>query len=101
VRTESRFRVTELVPPHRLVFQGLTDPYSVVYGFEPVDGVTRLHFRFELKRLPLMARPFERVVRSAVQDKAREVVMGIRGLAEAEIPEPGALAASPGEASGA
>ncbi|MGD2083595.1 MAG: SRPBCC family protein [Chromatiales bacterium] len=86
VRTESHFRVAELVPPARLVFQGLSDPYRVLYAFEPVDGATRLHFRFELIRIPLVARPFERVVRSAVQDKAREVVIGIRELVETEVP---------------
>jgi hypothetical protein len=86
VRTESIFRVTELEPGRRLAFRGLGDPYHVLYAFHPVDETTRLQFRFELARIPLVARPFERVVRALAQDKARAVVVGIRELVEVEAP---------------
>jgi hypothetical protein len=51
---------------------------------EPVGGGTRLTFVFELRRIDLLMRPFERRIRAAVQNGAERVVHSIKDLVERE-----------------
>jgi uncharacterized protein YndB with AHSA1/START domain len=83
-RTEARFRVTELVPPRRIAFRGNPPPFHVLYEFEPARNQTRLTFTFELTRLGLLQRPFERLIRVAVREGAEQVVENLRRLLESE-----------------
>jgi hypothetical protein len=83
-RTESTFRVTSLESPIRVEFAERTDLYRIAYRLVPAGGRTRLTFDFELRRLELYMRPFERLIRMAVQDGTERVVRNIKCLVERE-----------------
>jgi hypothetical protein len=89
-RTESTFKITHMEPGSRLTFQGTTFPFLVDYRFDAASQHTRLTFTFELRRLDLMMRPFEKLIRMAVQDGAERTVRNLKRLIEAECapPEP-------------
>jgi hypothetical protein len=70
--------------PRRLTFQGTSFPFVVQYRFDAGNSGTRLTFTFELRRLDLMMRPFEKLIRSAVQDGAHRTVRNLKRLIEAE-----------------
>ncbi|MCG5499310.1 SRPBCC family protein [Ectothiorhodospira lacustris] len=84
-RTESDFRVIALEPGRQVTFRGLNDPYRIDYRFEPRDQHTELHFSFELGKLSLPLRPFEKLIRLAVQEGTERTVRNLKGLVEAEI----------------
>lgn len=87
-RSESTFRVVALDPPSRVGFAEVSGQFGIEYRIDPVGdpaaGRTRLTFAFELRRLELYMRPFEKLIRSAVQDGAERVVRNIKGLLERE-----------------
>lgn len=85
-RTESTFVVTEFQPGGRVCFEGLSSPYRCDYELAPVggNGLTRVTFTFELPRLELFMRPFEKLIRIAVQDGAERTVRNLKRLIEAE-----------------
>jgi hypothetical protein len=85
-RTDSTFRVTEYEAGRRVDFQGINSPYRVSYRFAPAEQGTRLVFMFELTRLELFMRPFEKLIRQAVQEGAQRTVSNIKGLMEAQTP---------------
>ena len=88
-RTDAVFQVIALERPRRVEFQGTTTPFLISYGLGSLEGGrTRLTFVFELRRLELYMRPFEKLIRVAVQDSAERVVRNIKGLVEKEIPTP-------------
>lgn len=103
-RTESTFRITRMLPPAsapaspppvnghgRLTFEGNSPASFIVdYRFEPAAADTRLVFTFEIPRLELFMRPFEKLIRLAVQDGAQRTVRNLKALVEAE-PSGGAL----------
>lgn len=66
-RSESTFRVTALEEPVRVEFAEGSDLFRIGYRFDPAGDQTRLTFAFELTRLELYMRPFEKLVRIAVQ----------------------------------
>ncbi|MEY6431804.1 SRPBCC family protein [Thioalkalicoccus limnaeus] len=84
-RTSARFRVSHYQAGERLAFQGIDKPFFVEYRFAPIHVHTRVEFRFELQRLDLMWRPFERVIRMAVRDGAESLVRNLKQVVEAEI----------------
>ena len=84
-RTESVFRITEMKPSQRLTFESDSPSFLVDYHFAPnADDRTRLTFTFELRRLDLMMRPFEKLIRHAIQDGARRTVKNLKQLIESE-----------------
>ncbi len=83
-RTESSFRVSAFEPGKRVAFAGTSNPFRVSYHLEPVADKTRLRFTFELSRLELFMRPFEKLIRMAMQDGAEKVVRNIKTLIETE-----------------
>jgi PAS domain S-box-containing protein len=85
-RTESTFRVTQLEPPRALAFQGVSAPYVIAYAFEPAGAHTRLTFGFQLLRLELYLRPFEKLIRAAVRDGVLQTTRNLKALAERELP---------------
>lgn len=85
-RTEATFRVCAYEPHRRLDFEGVSSPFHVSYRMDESVGGTRLTFSFELRRLELYMRPFEKLIRNAVQDGAERVVRNLKGLIEAETP---------------
>jgi len=83
-RTESTFKITQMQPHQRLTFHGSDVPFVVDYRFDGGDADTRLTFTFELRRLDLMLRPFEKLIRIAVQEGAERTVRNLKRLIEAE-----------------
>ena len=84
-RSESTFTVTELQPNRRIAFSGVSDAYRCVFELEsaasPGDA-TQVAFTFELPRLELYMRPFEKLIRAAVREGAERTVTNLKGLLE-------------------
>lgn len=89
-RSESKFRITIYEPSRRLAFVGVVEPYRCLYELQPQsrEDLTELSFTFELLELKVFMRPFEQLVRSAVQDGAARTVENIKRLVESGNPAP-------------
>jgi hypothetical protein len=90
-RSETTFRVSRLEPPRRVCFVESRDQFRIEYVLDSMDaegkpGTTKLRFSFQLPRLELYMRPFEKLIRVAVQDGAMRTVSSIKRLVEAEAP---------------
>ncbi len=84
-RTESEFRVVTFDAERQIVFEGLDDPFRIVYRFEQVETKTRVTFVFELKRLSPGLRPFTGMIRRVVQDGAEHMMVRLKAMIETEI----------------
>ncbi len=85
-RSESTFKVVVFSPVSRICFEGVSNPFRCDYVLEVVDqSATRLSFIFELLSLELHMRPFEKLIRFAVQDGTERTVRNIRKLIEATL----------------
>jgi hypothetical protein len=84
---ESIFEITELESNQKLVLSGITSPYKQCYllngGAE--SDVTVLTFRFELSELEVFMRPFEKLIRYAIEEGAENTVENIRQLILLEV----------------
>lgn len=85
-RSESVFAVTIFVPGERICFEGVSNPYRCDYqlnsnGEKPT---TRVTFTFELPKLEMYMRPFEKLIRVVIQDGAERTVRNLKRLIEAE-----------------
>jgi carbon monoxide dehydrogenase subunit G len=87
-RSESTFKITHMHPDQRLTFQGTTFPFLVDFRLDPADEHTKLSFTFELRRVDLFMRPFEKLIRVAVQDGAERTVRNLKRLIETETAAP-------------
>lgn len=85
-RSETRFRVTALEHPRRLEFAESTDLFHTGYWITPSGEQSELEFGFELRRLEFYMRPFEKLIRVAIQEGAEQVVHNIKALTERELP---------------
>ncbi|HYE34026.1 SRPBCC family protein [Methylocaldum sp.] len=84
-RSESTFRVTDYQPNKRICFSGVSSPYRVIYDLEQNSAPspsTQIAFTFELPELELFMRPFEKLIRVAVQEGAEQTVKNLKGLIE-------------------
>ncbi|MBL6986505.1 MAG: SRPBCC family protein [Methylobacter sp.] len=79
---ESVFEITDYQPPATLIFKGLTAPYRHSYLLESSEQnpPTRLTFRFELLEIEVFMRPFEKLIRSAIEEGAENTVENIKNL---------------------
>lgn len=79
---ESVFEITDYQPSIKLIFKGLTEPYQHSYLLESTDQKqpTCLTFRFELLELEVFMRPFEKLIRAAIEDGAENTVENIKNL---------------------
>lgn len=84
-KSETVFEVSELVPLKRICFKGVSAPYSSIYEFDDRSLSTSLSFTFELSALEPRIRPFEKLVRIAVQDGAKRTVRKLKLLIEQEM----------------
>lgn len=84
-KTESTFEVAELEPLKRVCFKGITAPYRSIYEFDNLSPSTRVIFTFELEKLEPRLRPFEKLIRIAVQDGAKRTVRKLKLLIEKEM----------------
>lgn len=85
-RSESIFAVTAFQPSQRVCFEGVSAPYHCDYQLKgtPSKAPTEVRFIFELATLEPYLRPFEGLIRRAVQDGAGRTVRHLKGLVEAE-----------------
>ncbi len=79
---ESFFSIIDFECCSKLIFQGLNEPYKHSYLLEDADPkkITRLTFRFELMELEVFMRPFEKLIRYAIEDGAETTVANIKEL---------------------
>ncbi len=83
-RSESIFKVTIFDPVSRVCFEGISQSFRCDYVLEPMSStLTRVSLTFELN-LELPMRPFEKLIRFAVQDGVKRTVRNIRELIESE-----------------
>lgn len=86
-RTQTDFEVVAITPPSRVAFRGIKDPYFIDFSLDPAtNDYTTLVFSFELGKLGFAFKPFEKLIRYAVQDGVNRVTRNIKGLIEAEVP---------------
>ncbi len=84
-RSESTFKVNVFNEGSRICFEGISNPYRCDYVIESINPAdSRITFTFELLSLDLHVRPFEKLVRIAVQDGTERTVHNIKKLIEAE-----------------
>lgn len=83
-RSDTIFRVVALKPPNHVGFAERTNQFRADYRMDSVGEQTRLTFEFELKRMELFMRPFEKLIRVSIQDGTERVVHNIKGLVENE-----------------
>lgn len=88
-RSESKFRITIYEPSKRLALAGVGEPYRCIYELQSksTGNVAELSFTFELLELKVFMRPFEQLVRSAIQDGAVRTVENIKRLVESGKPD--------------
>jgi hypothetical protein len=85
-RSESTFKVTIFQPGKRICFEGVSNPYRCDYVLKPdkPGSTSRVSFTFELLSLELFMRPFEKLIRIAVQEGTEKTVINIKKLVESE-----------------
>jgi len=83
-RSDTTFRVITLEPPKQVGIAESADKFRSYYQLDPVGEDTRLTFVFELKRIEFHIRPFEKLIRIAVQEGVERVVRNIKVLVEKE-----------------
>ena len=84
-RSDTIVGVVELDPHRRVAFASDGNPaFTSTFHVADRGHTTALTFRFELKELKLYMRPFERMIRRAIQDGAERTVVNIRDLVERE-----------------
>lgn len=85
-RSESTFRVMAFQPSLRICFEGVSNPYRCDYILEATTpmSTSRITFTFELLSLDMFMRPFEKLIRIAVQEGTEKTVRNIKKLVESE-----------------
>ncbi|ALQ49866.1 polyketide cyclase [Nitrosomonas ureae] len=85
-RSESTFKVKIFDVGTRICFEGTSNPYRCDYVMESVNASdSKITFTFELLSLDLHVRPFEKLVRIAVQDGTERTVKNIKKIIEADL----------------
>lgn len=84
-RSESTFKVKIFDAGSRICFEGVSNPYRCDYVIEPIDEKSsRMTFVFELLDLEMHMKPFEKLIRIAVQDGTERTVQNIKKIIEIE-----------------
>lgn len=84
-RSESTFKVNVFDVGTRICFKGVSNPYRCDYVIETVNSAdSRITFVFELLDLDFHIKPFEKLVRIAIQDGTETAVKNIKNLIESE-----------------
>lgn len=84
-RSETIVQAVALEPNRHAAFASRGSPaFTSAFDFTPRGEACALHFRFELSELKLYMRPFESLIRRAIQDGTERTVNNIRALIEAE-----------------
>lgn len=82
---ESVFEITEYQPYIKFMFQGLTSPYKHIYSidYDSENNKSQLTFRFEILEIDVFMKPFQKLIRIAIEDGAESSVENIKQLLEA------------------
>jgi PAS domain S-box-containing protein len=83
-RTTSTFRVTACDRDCRLHIAGISQPFRLSFELDATGATTKITFAFELLKIDLFMRPFEKLIRLAIADGARGVVTNLKTLLEAQ-----------------
>lgn len=85
-RSETIVRITALAKPHYVEFASEHSPwFRIRFDFEPIDADhTGVTFTFELTRLELYMRPFQRLIRRAIDNGAQRSMHELKRLIETE-----------------
>ncbi len=86
-KVASVFEVSEFEPPQKVTLTGVNQPFRNTYQFNGLDDKdsTELEFFFEILELELFMRPFEKLIRVAIEEGAETTVMNIKNLLSIEI----------------
>ena len=78
----SIFEVSELEPPQKVTLKGVDVPFRNTYTFSSLENqnLTTLEFSFEVLELELFMRPFEKLIRMAIEEGAENTVTNIKNL---------------------
>lgn len=87
-RSTSTFRVTACDRDCRLHIAGISQPFQLSFELEADGSSTKINFAFELLKVDFFMRPFEKLIRVAVEDGARGVVTNLERLLEAHVQLP-------------
>ena len=83
IRSELTFEITTFGPPKHLGLTGLSEPFNSFYEFEEESAAsTKMHFSFVLEERKLFMRPFENLVRMALQEGAQLTIANLKQLVE-------------------
>lgn len=81
-KVESVFEVSEFEPPKKITLLGVAAPFRNIYQFTGNDDqdLTELEFCFEILELEIFMRPFEKLIRIAIEEGAENTVTNIKNL---------------------
>ena len=83
IDSESIFEFSKFEPVNELEIKGVSEPFRSSYVLAPVGpDKTRVSFTFELQEIDLMMRPFQKLIKSALQDGAVQTIENIKNLLE-------------------
>ena len=79
---ESIFEITEFSPYSLIIMQGMGLPYKQTYLIEDEQNgaQAKLIFRFDLLEIEIFMRPFEKLIRVAIEEGAENTVEKISDL---------------------
>ncbi|MDN5753266.1 MAG: SRPBCC family protein [Nitrosospira sp.] len=83
-RTETKFTINVYEPGKRLGFAGIADPFCCIYELREINSgrSAELIFTFELSEIQMFMRPFEKLIRTVVQEGAERTVRNLKQLTE-------------------
>lgn len=87
IDSESLFEVSQFEPGQVFEISGTSEPFRSSYEFREEAGATRIVFTFELKEIELVMRPFQKLIRTALQDGAIQTIENIKQLLEEAVAE--------------
>lgn len=79
---ESIFEITEYSPYSLFIMQGMGLPYKQTYLMEDIEkgALVKLIFKFDLLEIEIFMRPFEKLIRVAIEEGAENTVEKISDL---------------------
>lgn len=82
--SDTCFQVIDLQPMRKFCFAELSQKFNGEYTMNKRVGGTELRFEFRLQKLEFYMRPFEKLIRIAIQDGAERTVFNIKRLMESD-----------------
>ncbi len=81
-KVETVFEVSEFEPPQKVTLTGVNAPFRNTYQMSCHDGgdETDLEFSCEIMELEFFMRPFEKLIRVAIEEGAENTVENIKHL---------------------